>query len=124
MDVQLANAVAELSLKGFRATEDIPSDPFAAAQLSMLCSTHSYLVFKIRELLKDAVARTADVQYSALLAEASSRARAELKRLAMHVKVRTNLPGTDVSPAELTGQIIHMLDAAPGPLLWIHFTRL
>ena len=86
VDAQLAAATVRLATHKQPAAE-ATKEPFAITQLSMLCSTHSYLTFKIRELLQGAVATTGDPQYTALLAEADSRARAELKRLAAHVKV-------------------------------------
>lgn len=87
VDAQLANAVVGLSACQ-QTPPDAPSDSSRLTRLSMLCSTHTYLVFEIWTLLKDAVASSGGVQFLPLLAEARSRARAELKRLAMHVRVR------------------------------------
>lgn len=118
LDAGLAQMVVALAGLGHGSTNK--ADSFGAMQLYMLCSTHSYLVFKTYELLSDVVARGGESQSGPLLAEATGRGRAELKRVASYIKV-----GSIKKDCIMTLQIIHLLESSsPGPLLWIHFTRL
>lgn len=87
VDAELAQAVMSLSMLGLDDTRNV-SHSLQAMQLFMLCSTHSYLVFKTHTLLEEARLREGgEARYGPLADEASSRGRAELKRMAALIKV-------------------------------------